>query len=129
MEWYCCREHQKEHFARHKTGCKEYLKAIEGLSVEESRLHALPTGDPFIDDVGQFWSVGQTVPFMRARHALINNIQTGDFSSNHALRTAVDLIYDCLRLSRADGGRFRELLPMILLRLNRDQECYDFIKW
>jgi hypothetical protein len=68
---------------------------------------------------------------MRARyHALVNNVLTGSFSSRRALKTAIDLIFDCLRLSREDGGRFRELLPMIILRLvGRDQECYDFIKW
>lgn len=34
-----------------------------------------------------------------------------------------------LRLCRSDNLGVRDLVPPLLIRLNRDQECYDFIKW
>lgn len=34
-----------------------------------------------------------------------------------------------LRLCRADNLGIRDIVPAIMLRLDRDQECYDFVKW
>lgn len=36
---------------------------------------------------------------------------------------------DMLRLSRIDNMGIRNLIPPMFLQLDRDQECYDFIKW
>lgn len=40
--------------------------------------------------------------------------------------------YHCLdmhRLSRKDGMRIRYITPYLLIRLGKDQEAYDFLKW
>lgn len=36
---------------------------------------------------------------------------------------------DMIRLCRSDNMGVRDIIPGLLLRLNKDQECYDFIKW
>lgn len=36
---------------------------------------------------------------------------------------------DMLRLFRSDEMRVRDKVPALKLRLDRDQECYDFCKW
>lgn len=45
-----------------------------------------------------------------------------------SLTTAAKHLYNLLQKNRDDGNGYRFVLPAILLRLNRDQECYDFIK-
>lgn len=53
-EWYCCREHQKAHFARHKTACKAIAKLM--ASDEAQRRGAAVTDGPGISDFCQ-WSL------------------------------------------------------------------------
>lgn len=36
---------------------------------------------------------------------------------------------DMLRLCRSDNMGVQIIVPGLMLRLNKDQECYDFIKW
>ena len=74
-------------------------------------------GDPFVHHVGEFWGILETRDYMR------------EMVSHASLTAAAAQIFDCLRLCRSDNMGMRDLLPAILLRLNRDQECYDFIKW
>lgn len=52
------------------------------------------------------------------------NIRTGE-----AVEAALDHLLDMLRLCRADNGGHRSQVPALYLRLGRDQEAYDFIKW
>ena len=64
---------------------------------------------------------------MRARYALVEaivKVRTYD-----AVVAALDHVMDCLRLCRGDNMGVRDMAPAMLLRLGRDQECYDFVKW
>lgn len=36
---------------------------------------------------------------------------------------------DMLRLNRIDNQGVRDIVPHLMLRLGREQECYDFLKW
>jgi hypothetical protein len=36
---------------------------------------------------------------------------------------------DMQRLRRSDNLGLRDMMPAIMLRLDLDQECYDFVKW
>ncbi|RSL51059.1 hypothetical protein CEP54_011599 [Fusarium duplospermum] len=44
---------------------------------------------------------------------------------SNALERFEDLLHEC----RSDDLRVRDIIPHILLRLGREQECYDFLKW
>jgi ribonuclease HI len=46
-----------------------------------------------------------------------------------AIEQALDHYTDMLRLCRTDNLGVRDIVPGLLLRLGREQECYDFIKW
>ncbi|KAI4223505.1 MAG: hypothetical protein L6R36_005384 [Xanthoria steineri] len=64
---------------------------------------------------------------MRARYALVRvilNIKTFD-----AVKSAAEHARDILRLCRSDNLGVRDMLPAIYLRLGRDQDAYDIIKW
>ncbi|KAK7542052.1 uncharacterized protein J3D65DRAFT_612451 [Phyllosticta citribraziliensis] len=64
---------------------------------------------------------------MRARCAFINAlIPAGTVES---LSLALDHTMDMLRLCRGDNLGMRWQVPALLLRLGKEQQCYDFIKW
>ncbi|KAJ3577267.1 hypothetical protein NPX13_g3301 [Xylaria arbuscula] len=46
-----------------------------------------------------------------------------------AVEKALAHFQDMLRLCRGDNLGIRDLVPSLLLRLGREQDCYDFIKW
>ncbi|KAF4993686.1 hypothetical protein FDECE_13343 [Fusarium decemcellulare] len=55
-----------------------------------------------------------------------------DLSGDDALCNVeddLDKFNDMLRLRRPDNLGVRDIIPHLLLRLGREQECYDFLKW
>ena len=64
---------------------------------------------------------------MRARFALVEAIL--EVNTYDAVEKAADHLLDMCRLCRGDNMGVRDLIPALLLRLGKDQECYDFIKW
>ena len=68
-----------------------------------------------------------TRPYMRARFAFIDAL--GSIDTRDAVETQLEHERDMLRLSRADNMGMRELVPFAMLRTDRDQDCYDFLKW
>jgi len=130
---YCSKEHQISDWPAHKSVCTAIKKRHTKLKAEEETLHATPDdgfmnhGDPFVNGVGRFWGLLHTRNYMRARYALIEallKVKTLD-----AAEAALDHLLDMLRLCRGDNMGVRDLVPHLMLRLGRDQECYDFIKW
>ena len=64
---------------------------------------------------------------MSARLALVVanlNLKTFD-----AVKAALEHSMELLRLCRRDNMGVRYMVPHMMLRLSRDQDCYDFVKW
>jgi hypothetical protein len=129
---YCNREHQKAHFPSHKAGCSGISKAQALVDEEEQELRNHP-GDwmtpphLFDNSVGRFWGIMATRDYMRARYALVEakkKVKTRD-----SVQAQLEDIMDLLRLCRSDNLGLRQLAPALMLRLDKDQEAYDFIKW
>jgi hypothetical protein len=102
------------------------------MEEEDQKLRNTPS-DPFLPDnvfeegEGHFWGIHETRPYMRSRYALVEAlIKVNTFD---AIQAANDHLRDMPRLCRGDNMGVRDLVPGLLLRLGRDQECYDFIKW
>lgn len=64
---------------------------------------------------------------MRARYAHVKALLK--VKNRTAIKTALDHSLDILRLSRSDNMGIRSQISSLYLLLNRDQECYDFVKW
>lgn len=82
---------------------------------------------PFVNSVGRFWDILNTRDYMRARLVLANKMEM-----IHTVESAegqLEHYMDMLRLSRGDNMGIRNVVPGLMLRLDKDQECYDFIKW
>lgn len=129
---YCSLQHQKSHRQSHKAQCKPIKDTEIKLAQAEKELRAR-SGDercpenPFENAVGTFWFWEATRPYMRERYNLMLyrlNIGTGE-----ALESALTDCLDMLRLCRGDNQSARDQVPALLLRLGRDQDAYDHIKW
>jgi uncharacterized protein YoxC len=83
--------------------------------------------DPFTNSVGHFWGILDTRDYMRARFALVRCM--GVIQNVQSIQAQLDHLMDMLRLCRSDNMGVRHLVPGLMLRLHKDQECYDFIKW
>ncbi|KAK0719115.1 hypothetical protein B0H67DRAFT_642499 [Lasiosphaeris hirsuta] len=102
------------------------------LDREETELRAKPAGsllpaDVFNTSVGQFWGILDTRNYMRARFAAADALLKVE--TRVAVKRALGHFMEMLRLCRADNLGVRDIVPTLLLRLGREQECYDFLKW
>ncbi|KAI0474229.1 hypothetical protein F4859DRAFT_83156 [Xylaria cf. heliscus] len=123
---YCSASHQKEHRPAHKAACTSIIKNREKLEKEEATLRAHP-GGAFENGVGRFWGLIETRDYMRARFAAADALLQID--TIKAVEKALAHFQDMLRLCRSDNLGIRDIVPGLLLRLGREQECYDFLKW
>lgn len=58
---------------------------------------------------------------------LAQSFQGSDYRP--ALEAELEVCMEMLRLCPGDNMGVRQTVPTLLLRLNKDQECYDFVKW
>ncbi|KAK0653686.1 hypothetical protein QBC41DRAFT_377736 [Cercophora samala] len=129
---YCGPDHQLSHRPDHKTACNKIKKTREKLEHEEASLRASPgdmftPADVFNTSVGHFWGILDTRDYMRARYAAADALpQT---KTRAAVEKALEHFVDMLRLCRSDNLGVRDIVPGLLLRLGKEQECYDFLKW
>lgn len=132
--FYCGREHQVSHRESHKRACTTVRKALTALAREEQKLRSRQQGgsfagaDLFEEQAGHFWGILETQDYMRARYAVVEST-LDHFGNEDAVQSSLDHLTDILRLCRTDNLSVREIAPALYLRLGRDQECYDFLKW
>ncbi len=130
---YCGTAHQSAHRPNHRAVCVAIKQSREVLEREEATLRAHPgeslfmPADVFNTGVGRFWSLVDTRDYMRARFAAADALLRVD--TLDAAKKALWHFTDMLRLCRADNLGVRDIVPGLLLRLGREQECYDFLKW
>ena len=130
---YCSQGHQKADFLDHKPACGAVSKAQKRLDREEAKLRADPPGDnsmpgnPFENGVGHFWKIMETRNYMRARFRVVDMM--GDIITYDSVQKQLEHTRDMLRLCRSDDMGNRYMVAPLYLRLNRDQECYDYIRW
>ena len=132
---YCSKECRKDDRPHHRSLCRKVKATRKQLVTEEQELRAAPAdpylhsipGDVFEVQVGHFWGLFHTRPYIRARYAHIDT--TLKIKSAVAVERALDHCLDLHRLCRSDNMGLRFLTPHLLLRLCRDQEAYDFLCW
>ena len=129
---YCNSGHQAAHYPAHKKACSKIDKTRKSMEVEEQQLRAyegdgFTMEDPFTNGVGHFWGILETRTYMRLRFALVEALQ--QVYTRESLEAQLHHLQDMMRLCRGDNMGLRHYVPVLLLRLDRDQECYDFAKW
>lgn len=68
-----------------------------------------------------------TRDYMRVRFGFIDAL--GRIDTRGSVETQLEHARDMIRLCRSDNMGIREFVPFFMLRTDRDQECYDFVKW
>jgi hypothetical protein len=135
VTFYCSREHQVSDRQEHRRACNAVKRTQAALIDEEARLRAT-RGDDFMmspgatifqEEAGHFWGIVATRPYMQARYALVEALLK--IKTYAAVEAALNHLLDMLRLCRGDTMGVRDIVPALFLRLGRDQECYDFMKW
>lgn len=133
---YCSQDHQLAHLPTHKPQCDAIKQAQVALEKEEADVRAeqgevvtLPGrgATMFEEYAGYFWEIPETRQYMRARRNLLSALLI--INTELAVKAALDNILEMLRLCKGDHLGVRDLAPSLYLRLERDQECYDFLKW
>lgn len=87
----------------------------------------IPGADYFKDHVGRFGEIDDTRFYMRARFDVVKKLLKVD--SKRAVETALQHSLGLLKLCRRDRMGVRDWVPPLFLRLGRDQQMYDFVKW
>lgn len=109
---------------------KKALADVEKARKSVSAEYARDGIDVFRDEIGHFWGLLETRPYMRRRHDHLSLLcEIGTYS---ALQEALVQGRDMLRLCRGDNMGVRRLMVPLFLRLNTYkgmQDCYDFVKW
>ncbi|KAJ5590634.1 Zinc finger MYND-type [Penicillium hetheringtonii] len=82
--------------------------------------------NPFENHVGRFWKIVETRHYMNALSKLAT-ITSGERHID-SLQAEYDNRKELLRLGPGDNMGARATIPRILLRLGKEQECYDFTK-
>ncbi|KAG6039701.1 hypothetical protein E4U41_002195 [Claviceps citrina] len=135
--YYCGRDCQVDDRDEHKVPCKLIKKARAAYESEEKQLRESPgtffsPGNVFQDHVGHFWGIIETRDYMRARYHLVDTLLMSYGTAGgpvDLVQTCLDHLLDMLRLCRSDNMGVRDLVPDLYIRLGRDQDAYDFIKW
>ncbi|EPE05901.1 zinc finger domain-containing mynd-type [Ophiostoma piceae UAMH 11346] len=129
---FCGRAHQTSNWPEHKALCHRIKRERAKVAKEEDLVRNatddfMTPANAFETAVGNFWDFYNTRPYMRARFALADDLRlTGTLDG---AREALVHFRDMLRLCRGDNLGIRDVVPALMLRLDLDQECYDFVKW
>jgi len=107
-------------------------KTRNALNAEVEELNSKPESwmfkaRPFENSVGHFWGIFDTWDYMRARYTHVEALL--EVQPRTAVAKALEHLLDVLRLNHSDNIGVRDLIPSLYLRLGRDQDCYDFLKW
>ncbi|KAH6899509.1 hypothetical protein BKA70DRAFT_1115320 [Coprinopsis sp. MPI-PUGE-AT-0042] len=134
MVRYCSQNHQSVDWPSHKGACVQIKKARKIMDEEEAKLRDTSGppdpwgwGNPFETSVGHFWGIITTRDYMRARVQLV--YKQLDVHTRDSTQSCLDHLLDMLRLCRGDNIGVRDIVPGLFLRLRRDQDAYDFMKW
>ncbi|KAH6697558.1 hypothetical protein F5X68DRAFT_257700 [Plectosphaerella plurivora] len=128
---YCSAAHRAAHLSKHKAACDRIKKSRKNLEKEDAALRAMPTdfmlpADIFKTGVGDFWGMTDTRDYMRARYGAAKALL--QINTPAAYEKALAHFTDMIRLNESDNMGLRDIIPCLLLRLDMEQECYDFVK-
>jgi hypothetical protein len=124
---YCTSSHQIEDRPAHRSVCSKIKRAQAFLQKEERTLKRELGENVFKEQEGQFWVLQGTIPYIRARFTLAENMLK--VNSELAVTATLHHLLAMLQLCPYDFMGLREVMFALYLRLGRDQDCYDFVKW
>jgi len=132
---YCGREHQTIDWSAHKSFCSKIKKMRARLEEQETALR-VHQGDEDTppnafekdgEDYGMFWMYMGLRPYMKTRQALVDALV--QVNTKDAIEAAFAHCVEMMRLNTADNQGMGNMLPALLLRQGKDQQCYNTLRW
>lgn len=123
---YCC----KDHFLRDRASHGEFCDLIEEsrLRVKELKHELVADNeDPFHNHLGHFWGFPKTKDFLLELSKLVELHEP--IKHRTAVVRQLVFAFHIMYMGGTDDLDFRFKVPALMMRINRDQECYDFMKW
>ncbi|RSL48906.1 hypothetical protein CEP53_009373 [Fusarium sp. AF-6] len=135
--YYCGQEHRVMDRNLHKSACTKMEKASANLVKEGKALRDLIADGSvpdnlFSEGIGYFGAIPLAEPYILANYQLANTLLLsfgGPGGLTFAVQDALDCFLHVFWLNRGDRKDVRLVIPALFIRLNKDQEAYDFIKW
>ncbi|KAI5289128.1 hypothetical protein KEM54_004353 [Ascosphaera aggregata] len=124
--FYCSREHEAQDLPKHQLMCISVASAREDYEGLELRLKQAPE-NYFTTQVARFWSERETQQYLRRRKEFADALYAVGTRKGVELR--LQHMLKMLHLNREDDLGLRFIVPYLFLRLNQEQDCYDFISW
>lgn len=121
---YCCAAHQKLDHSNHKSSCKNHVSNLKQYQDVEKQLNDaekddLSTAEIRFSKLRQDYLGQKYVMIMMAQQ--IPTQEAAEFCLLHCM--------SYFEIDRCDVRSVRDITASLLMRLRKDQECYDFIKW
>ena len=124
---YCSKKHRSAHRYKHRKACDSIVLWREQLLSDELTLrNFFRHQDPFVTLKGRFWEETRTRNYLFSRMDLIKTMRP--LRTLSSVREQLEHTQALLHLSRNDEIMAKNIEPQLLLRLGRDQECYDSLK-
>ncbi|RAK98162.1 zinc finger MYND domain-containing protein, partial [Aspergillus ibericus CBS 121593] len=131
--FYCSKDHQKAHRSAHKSACHAVARARgfhQRVAVPITRacggtvtLTRIPQDVRDNREVFQGWMHD----YLFSKYFLTEVMDK--INTRQAVQERLDLLLSLVHVFRADEVGTRWKIPALLIRLQRDQESYDFMKW
>lgn len=122
--YYCGQEHQIIDRPVHKQICGLIKKCQKNITCLQREMRAYPPDfDGLINIDG---IVKQECIFLNDDVLVKELVKIKTFD---AVEKALNHSMEVLRKHRINHLDLKYIVPVLLLRLNREQECYDFVKW
>jgi hypothetical protein len=123
---YCSHAHLYDDRPKHRSVCTKIKKAQTNFEKEEKILRRSQDDLP-----GRWWlTTWVTHParnYMRVRYTLVERLLR--VNTAQAVASSLEHLLGMLQLSLAGSMGARDVVPVLYLRLGRDQEAYDFCHW
>lgn len=124
---YCSSEHQKEHSPAHQAACQAVVQAKQAMDQEEANIKE-NSGDDFFETYrAKFWTLPETQDYMTNRLKYAEALYA--MGTRLGAEMKLENLLEMLHLNREDDLGLRFEIPYLFLRLERAQECYDFLWW
>jgi hypothetical protein len=123
---YCSPEHAQLDESSHKEACSNIYESSQRVEILRQQLVSrIPS--PFRHNIGQFWAMPETSVYLQEMSNLVELL--GSIIHRTAVERRLVYAFHVMYFGGSDRQSFRFRVPALMMRINRDQECYDFMKW
>ncbi|XP_037031062.1 uncharacterized protein LOC119070715 [Bradysia coprophila] len=125
---YCGQPHRLADVANHAVACDAVKRSKAKLDTEDRLLrNPMLAHNLFEVAKGNFWRIDDTRNYMKALYSHMDYLMK--IKTYGAVKAAFGYAVNAFELCRTDCLMVRLVVPAIYVRLGKDQECYDFIKY